>query len=454
MTSTLCPAPAVKSGAVMYQLFLRMFTPEGTLEAASALLPHLASIGVDIVYLCQVAEADGDMRREFWSDRQVKSGLGNPKNPYRIRDYFAVDPDYGTDEDLARFIRRAHALKMRVILDLVYLHCGPGAVFLTDHPDFVKRAADGAISVGEWHFPLLDYDNPALREYLWKNMEYYIRRFDADGYRCDVGDGCPLDFWEEGRARIEAIKPDVLMLNEGMRPEYLKKAFDLNYNFKWYETLYRVLRGQAPASEIRSCWEETGKDVPGIGRYARMLDNHDIANDQGDRRAEREFGPDAVEAAFAINYLIDGVPFIYNGCEVCDASRHSIYSDGRHGAMRVDWSGALTRRGTERAALLRRLADLRHAREEIARGRVVWLETDRPDQAVAFARVSGDHITLAAMNLCAKPLTMKITLDPSCAAFGNAEPCEILLRRGAAHESEKGGLDVDLMPWGILALGL
>ena len=182
--------------AVMYQLFLRPFTPEGTLKAATRMLPHIASLGVNIVYLCPQMVADDDPRTEFWSDRQNASKMNNPYSPYRIKDYFATDPEYGTDDDLKRFVAVAHRLGMRVMLDLVYYHCGPTAVFIEDHPDFVKRNDDGTVKNGRWHFPELNFDCLELREYLWKNMEYWIRDFDVDGFRTDVESAVPEDFWE------------------------------------------------------------------------------------------------------------------------------------------------------------------------------------------------------------------------------------------------------------------
>ena len=75
------PAPAFLKGATMYQLFLRMFTPEGTLKAAEARLPFVKALGVDILYLCPVATADRGTDPAFWSGRQKGSRLGNPCNP-------------------------------------------------------------------------------------------------------------------------------------------------------------------------------------------------------------------------------------------------------------------------------------------------------------------------------------------------------------------------------------
>ena len=79
---------------VIYQMALRSFTPEGTLKAAEKLLPHVASLGVDIVYLCPVFVAENDEDQSTWSQRQIASNTNNPKNPYKIADYFNVSIDY------------------------------------------------------------------------------------------------------------------------------------------------------------------------------------------------------------------------------------------------------------------------------------------------------------------------------------------------------------------------
>ena len=165
----------------IYQLSLRTITPEGTLQAAIKMLPHIASLGFDIVYLTACFAADGDLDVGTWSERQIKSGCGNPKNPYKIADYFHVDEEYGTDKDLKAFVDAAHDIGLEVIFDLVYLHCGKNAAFIKEHTDFVERNADGTTLVGErWPFARLNYDNNELREYLYSNMVYFIREYNVD----------------------------------------------------------------------------------------------------------------------------------------------------------------------------------------------------------------------------------------------------------------------------------
>ena len=159
---------------IIYQLFLRAFTPEGTIKAATKKLPKLKELGINIVYLSPVCLQDDDMHQGFWSERQVKSGENNPRNPYRVKDFYRVDPEYGTDADLKDFVEKCHSLEIRVFLDVVYFHCGPTAVFIEDHPDFVKHNPDGSVHIGQWNFPLLDFDNEKLREYLYDNMLYWV----------------------------------------------------------------------------------------------------------------------------------------------------------------------------------------------------------------------------------------------------------------------------------------
>lgn len=317
--------PAYAEKAVIYQIFLRSFTQEGTLKAAEKLLPHLAGLGIDIVYLCPPVVADDDMDKSHWSDRQNKSGFENPKNPYRLKDYYHVDPEYGTDQDLKDFVAAAHRLGMKALLDLVYLHCGPKAVFLDEHPEYVQLNDDGSIKFGPWHFPMLNFDNPELREYLWQNMEYFIRDFDFDGFRCDVSGMIPLDFWVEGRRRIECLKPGgIFMLAEtnGNREEQLE-AFDLSYGFINGHKTVEVIEGKLSAKGLRDVMTEERKRLDGA-RIIRSFDNHDIASDHYELRAERIAPLAKTNAALAMDFALDGIPFLYNGQEIADGRRHSL----------------------------------------------------------------------------------------------------------------------------------
>lgn len=443
-------APSYLTNGIIYQLFLRPFTPQGTLAAATTMLPFLAENGIDIVYLCPVTWADDDPCEEFWSDRQKKSGLKNPQNPYRVKDYYRIDPEYGTDEDLHLFVKEAHALGMRVILDLVYYHCGPAAVFIKDHPDFVKRDENGQVKYGRWHFPEVNFESAELREYLWKNMEYFIEKFDVDGYRCDVSVSVPLDFWEEGRKRMEALKPDVMMLAEGDNPDEQLYAFDINYAFGWRSTLAKVFEKKEPASSIRAYWQNMVDKFPKGARFLRATDNHDVSNDEYDQRHELTWGARAHEAALLLNFTMDGVPFVYNGQEVADSNRHSIYGNRNFGKnLFIHWHNALTNEGQDRLEFFREIAQLRHDHSVFTEGAVEWLENDQADAIVSFRRCGCEGDMVIIINASDKLISSTVSLDERVSPFLEPE-----LARGVDFTVKDKSIKVDMLPYGFVVASL
>lgn len=384
--------------SVFYQIFLRAFTSEGTLAAAEKMLPEIADLGVTHVYLCPIFEMDDDMDKSHWSDRQIKSGFDNPKNPYRMSDYYKIDPEYGEDGDLSAFVKKAHEKGLKVLLDLVYFHCGPKASFIGEHPDFILRDEDGTPVDVNWHFPGMNFENPELREYLWQNMEYYVRKFDIDGYRCDVGDMVPLDFWVEGRRRIEKIKPGIVMLNEGVKGDSLYEAFDLNYSFGLNPHMCNVLAGKESAETVRVEWEHVNKNYPEGAHCIRYMDNHDTASDSYNNRYERVFRADGMEAGFVLMYTLDGVPLLYNGNEACDDARHSLWSNRDFGKLRISWENALTENGARRREFLKELAKIRKEHPSLWDGSLTWVDTSCPEKLWAFVREKDGEKTAVIIN--------------------------------------------------------
>lgn len=382
---------------IIYQMFLRVFTPEGTLKSAEKRLSFLQSLGIDYIYLCPCFVADDDMNQNGWSKRQIESGYNNPCNPYRIKDYFDVDPEYGTLEDLRSFINTAHSLGMKVLLDLVYFHCGPNAVFIKDNPDFVRRLPNGNIDCGEWNFPILNFDNPKLREYLWSNMEWYVRKFDVDGYRCDVAEKCPIDFWREGVKRIKKIKKDIFMLDEGNKPLYMEETFDASYLLFWpkHMAVKDVFLGNEPAKTMQEISAVT--DIPYGKAHIRALDTHDTICDST-QRYEVRAGHAAANAALVFNFCADGIPFLYNGDEIADTNTHSIFSNRlNENHKTVNWSRAETPDGKERIELIKRLCEMRHNVPALYKGNIVW-KYGLPESVMAFTRRTNGSKIIAVFN--------------------------------------------------------
>lgn len=360
----------------IYQINPRTFGKEGTLKAITARLPELKRIGFDIIYVCPVFEADDSDDRAFWSVRQKKSKTNNPKNPYRMNNYFRVDCEYGNDNDLRELVDTAHALSQRVILDLVYMHIGPNAPIVKRHPEFVIKDENGVPILTKYNFYTLDFKNAGLCEYLWCNMVYYVSEYDVDGFRCDVGDAVPLDFWAEGRRRIQAIKPECVLINEGRNLDCLARAFDCMYNFTWHEILYRIISGEADVDELIARHRFETDNTPSGGMLMRDMDNHDTVTDWPER-AEKRAGHDGMELITVLNYIIDGVPMVYSGNELADTSFHSMFASRFFpGAYEVTdrdtlYSQPYARR---RLDIVKQLNALKKSSDILRYGKTVWID--------------------------------------------------------------------------------
>lgn len=412
------PTPAYLKRATVYQIVLRNFTRDGNFRAAAEMLDHVRAIGVDAVYLTPFVEMDRDMDRTGWSPRQIASGFGSPKNPYRISDYDKIDPEYGTDADFKAFNDRAHALGLKVYMDLVYLHCGPNNVLKDRFPDAFQRNADGTVKTTQWHFPYVNFASKGVRKYLIDSMLHWMR-LGCDGFRCDVGDAVPIDFWVEAVTACQKVNPELVMIDEGTNVEWLRKAFDAGYAAHWSFTV----RGEMVAPEEGAWWAKWSKrqaplparmDV--VRRYEAkvpkdvlmfcFLDNHDTATDDGERRFDRALPVEAGNAAFVLMLLRRGLPLIFNGNEIADNSLNSFFGPVEHparAARTVDWARALQPAGQKRLALVRKLVKMRHEDPIWSEGAMDWVTDGEAQGVVAFVRTLGARRVLVAANLTASP---------------------------------------------------
>jgi glycosidase len=228
--------PDWSRNAVIYQINTRQFTPEGTFRAARAELPRLKELGVDILWLMPVHEIG------------VQNRKGTLGSPYSVRDYYSVNPEFGTMEDLRAFVDEGHAQGMHVILDWVANHTAWDNPLVTEHPDWYDRDWKGEYHPTPWwdwsDIIDLDYDQPGLRRYMTEAMVYWVREAGIDGFRADVAGYVPLDFWENVRRELDAIKP-VFMLAEWDQRDVHARAFDATYAWGWNNALHDVTMGRA-----------------------------------------------------------------------------------------------------------------------------------------------------------------------------------------------------------------
>ncbi|MGA2245759.1 MAG: alpha-amylase family glycosyl hydrolase [Verrucomicrobiota bacterium] len=386
-------APAWLRSAVFYEVFPRNFSPAGDFKAITARLDDLKDLGVDTLWLMPIHPLGHKMK---------KGGIGSP---YCVRDFYAVNPDYGTTNDFKELIAQAHQRGMKIIMDIVAGHTSWDSVLMA-HPEFYTKDAAGKIHppYPEWtDVAELDYANNDVRRYMIDMMSHWLRDFGVDGFRCDTAFTVPVDFWEAARAELEKINPQVAIITDsGARPALLSKAFDMDYSGNLFETLGRVMSGEQPASLLEDSWQHTQEQFSKEALHLRFTDHHNMP------RATVRFGLDGALAAQALVLMLDGVPLFYNGMEVGDATESA--DPALFEKMPVFWQpgGRPPLR-----SIYRDLIKLRKQHNAFTNNDVVWLTNSAPDTVVSFLRRDAKDEYLVLINLGNRRVTASVDLPGS-----------------------------------------
>src|ERR1044072_8037132 len=380
---------------VIYEIYPRAFSQPGNFNAITARLDELKDFGVTILWLMPIHPIGQEKKK------------GTIGSPYAVRDYYGINPDYGTADDLKRLVRGAHARGLKVIIDIVANHTSWDNV-LMKHPEYYKHDAKGNITYPhDWYdIAALNYDNVQLRRYMTDMLKHWIREFDLDGFRCDVAGEVSTDFWENARRELDQIKPDIVMLAEAHKPELQVTAFDLDYSWPLHSALTNVLQGRGRASNLRDEWEKEVKEWPKGALHMRFSDNHD------ERRAVARFGEPAALAASAFVFTLDGVPMLYNGMEVCDTTESG--APALFEKLPIFW--AIAERRKEFPKFYKEIMALRRGSAALRRGTLEWLRNPDESRVVTFVRRAGNEKVLVAINFSSRPFVgsgagRKVSLD-------------------------------------------
>jgi glycosidase len=383
---------------VIYEIYPRAFSQQGTFNAITARLDELKHLGVTILWLMPIHPIGQEKK---------KGTIG----PYAVRDYYGINPDYGTADDLKRLVRGAHARGLKVIIDIVANHTSWDNV-LMKHPEYYKHDAKGNITYPhDWYdIAALNYDNVQLRRYMTDMLKHWIREFDLDGFRCDVAGEVPTDFWENARRELEQIKRDIVMLAEAHKPELQVTAFDLDYSWPLHGALTNVLQGRGRASNLRDEWEKEVKEWPKGALHMRFSDNHD------ERRAIARFGEQGALAASAFVFTLDGVPMIYNGMEVGDTTESG--APALFEKLPIFWP--IAERRPEFPKFYKQMMAMRKGSVALRRGTLEWLKNSDESRVVTFVRRAAGDEVLVAINFSNRPFTGRVIGGPrlSLGAWG------------------------------------
>jgi glycosidase len=376
--------------AVVYEIFPRNFSKEGDLNAITARLDELNDLGVDVLWLMPIHPLGEKMKK------------GTFGSPFAVRDFYAINPDYGTTNDFKRLIDEAHKRNMKVLMDIVAGQTSWDSV-LMEHPDYYKKDTNGVIipPLPAWtDVAGLNYANPEVRGYMIEMMKYWLRDFGVDGFRCDVAPTVPVDFWEAAREELEKINPQVVILADaGAKPALLAKAFDVDSSWGFFSTLDLVMSGTVPFSYLKESWERTYQQFPKGALHLRISDNHEQT------RSVARHGIDGALAAQVLMLTLDGVPLFYNGMEVGDATESG--DPALFEKMPVFWQAGGR---PPLRSIYRDLIKLRKHNGALYGGDVIWLANTAADEVVSFLRKDEKDEFLVLINLTNRRATGSVEL--------------------------------------------
>ena len=264
--STAFEMPAVDDIA-MYQVNPRVFAPSNSLNAVAERIDSIRDLGVNVMWVMPI----------------YPIGIEKGKNsPYCISDYKAIAPEFGTIDDFKNLTKICHDHGMGVILDWVANHTAWDHPWIKEHPEWYTRdeKADTIICPQPWNWEDvadLNYDNTDMREAMIDAMKFWIVEIGIDGFRCDVADGVPADFWKDAIDQLRAAAGDrkIVMLAEGKNVDnFTVGGFDMNYGWDYKDELVKVWKG-APASDLIKADKAEYDSLPAGKVKLRFTTNHD-----------------------------------------------------------------------------------------------------------------------------------------------------------------------------------
>ncbi len=381
------PLPGWAENTLIYELYVRAHSQKGDFISVIDDLPRLKELGVGCIWFMPVFPI-GEVKRK-----------GSAGSPYAIKDFMEVNPEYGTKADFQQLIDAAHDYDIRVIIDIACNHSAWDNWLLKEHPEYYNRNDNGEIihpAGTDWtDVADFNYENDDLREYMWNVLEYWVRDLNIDGYRCDVAELVPDDFWAEAYKRLSAIKPDILMLAEGAHPRLHINGFNLTYAWNFRMTIAKILEGKQKPAYLAEVMEKDYFRYPKNTRHMIFTENHDK------QRTVEFFGDDKALLAAVLNLSLPGIPMIYDGQEVGAEHTPSLFEKEP-----INWDF-----DNHYYKFYNQYFQIRKNNPAFAKGKFQITNTNQPDKVLAYSRISENNRILIIGNISGEKVVVSTELE-------------------------------------------
>ncbi len=417
--------PEWSKKATIYEVNLRQYTQEGTFRAFENHLPRLKNMGIDIIWLMPIHPI---------GEKNRKGSMGSY---YSVKDYYSVNKEFGSEADFQHLVDKIHEMGMYVILDWVANHSAWDNPLATEHPEWYTKTKTGNFQPTPWYdwddIIDFDYEQPGIRKYMTEALKYWVKEFDIDGYRCDVAGFMPLDFWDNARTELDAIKP-VFMLAEWESRDLHKKAFDMTYSWSLWNKLHDATVG---GKSINGLVEYMAHDVstfPKNGYRMTFIDNHDKNSWEGTPFSN--FGK-GLETSMVMAATVSGMPLVYSGQEA-----------GLNRSLKFFDKDVIKWNDHKFAELYKTLFELKHDNQALWNGKyggeMVRIYNDQMDKIISFSREKNEDKVIALFNFSNEKVTVNLNAENEIGTYTNAFSGDV--------QELKGNTEMTFEPWDYLVL--
>lgn len=429
--TNLLDAPDWAKNASIYEVNLRQYTPEGTINAFMPHIPRLKDLGVDILWFMPVHPISKTKR---------KGTLGSP---YAVSDYKDVNPEFGSLEDFRKMKDEIHRAGMYLIIDWVPNHTGWDHEWIKKHPEFYTKNKDGEIidpidyntgkSWGWTDVADLNYENQQMRAAMINDMKFWIKDIGIDGFRVDVAHGVPTDFWDDAVAQLMSIKRCFLLAEAEVPHLRNTSGFHMDYGWEFHHLMNDIVKGTHSANDIQK-WYEGNRKKYKKGYHMHFTSNHDENSWSG---TEFERMGESHKAFAVLSTTFDGMPLIYSGQEEPLRKRLEFFEKDN-----------IEFKDYKYTDFYRALLNLKKKNKALWNGKFGGeqqrIKTNADDQVYAYYREKNGDKVVVILNLSKTPVDLTLS--------SSGYEGDYLDLFGNSTLSLSKGMSMKLKPWDYLVL--
>lgn len=373
---------------IIYNIYTPTFSSTGNLAAVTHDLSRISCMGFSTILLMPI--------------HPIGVPIGNRPacgSPYAVADYYAIDPALGHLSDFATLVSQAHALGLKIIMDVVLNHTAWNHPLITEHPEYyvhTDSTKNNPNSTSQaFNFDdvaQLDFKSgPAVQKYMLTMLVWWMKNYNVDGFRFDTADNpygknrmIPAAAWAFVGNNLKAVNPKVILLGECCNPELSLSPFNMDYaNYSLQPAVASAINTQ-DATSLPKVFSQLQSAHPIGMLHTSILQNWDM-----DLDLNMYGGPEGTLCAAVFNFTIQGVPMLFAGEEVGnDRGGYNTHAP-------VNWCSSLASRFS---AFYKSLGILRRSHEALRRGNTTWLTSGGGAGLIAFTRRGKGEEILIAIN--------------------------------------------------------